>query len=158
MIEVLPFSTDGSAMQLRLRPPRAMTARQFVVLFAALAGGMWLAAGLGWWAGNAFAPAFALLHSVLVALALRQSWRSGEREEAIRVGPAAVEVFPTPDAPPAFQAHPHWVRLQVECDDRVWLASGGRQVEVGSFLGPAERLLLAEKLNGLLAAANGRNR
>jgi len=158
MIEVLPFSADGSAMQLRLRPPRALTARQFVMLFAALAGAMWLAAGLGWWAGNAFAPVFALLHSVLVALALRQSWRSGEREEAIRVGPAAVEVFPVSASPPAFQAHPHWVRLRVEDDDRVWLASGGRRVEVGSFLGPAERLLLAEKLQGLLAAANGRNR
>ncbi|HEY0332800.1 MAG TPA: DUF2244 domain-containing protein [Stenotrophomonas sp.] len=158
MIEVLSFSTPGLATQLRLRPPRAMTARQFLMLFAALAGAMWLAAGLGWWAGNVFAPVFALLHSVLVGLALRQCWRSGEREEAIRVGPAAVEVFPTPRSPAVFQAHPHWVRLQVGFDDRVWLASGARAVEVGSFLGPAERQLLAEKLKNLLAAADGRNR
>ncbi|HYG08212.1 MAG TPA: DUF2244 domain-containing protein [Stenotrophomonas sp.] len=158
MIEVLPSSANGPAMQLTLRPPRAMTARQFIVLFAALAGLMWLAAGLGWWAGNVFAPAFALLHSALVAVALRQLWRSGEREEAIRVGPAAVQVFPRPDSPPVFQAHPHWVRLQVGDDDRVWLASSGKQVEVGSFLGPAERLQLVEKLQGLLAASDGRNR
>lgn len=158
MIEMSTPDPDGPAMQLKLRPPRAMTARQFIMLFAGLAGVMWLAAGLGWWAGNVFAPVFALLHSVLVALALRQSWRSGEREEAIRVGPAAVQVFPRSDSPPAFQAHPHWVRLQLGPDDRVWLASSGRQVEVGSFLGPAERLQLAEKLQGLLAAADGRNR
>lgn len=158
MIEMLPSSPHGPATQLTLRPPRAMTARQFVMLFAALAGLMWLAAGLGWWAGNVFAPLFALLHSGLVAVALRCLWRSGEREEAIRVGPAVVQVFPRTDCPPVFQAHPHWVRLQVGFDDRVWLASSGRQVEVGSFLGPAERLQLAEKLQGLLAAANGRNR
>jgi len=158
MIEVLPSGADGPATQVRLRPPRALTARQFILLFAALAGLMGLAAGLGWWAGNVFAPFFALLHGALVAVALRHSWRSGEREEAIRVGPAAVQVFPRADAPPAFQAHPHWVRLQVDDDDKVWLASSGRQVEVGSFLGPAERLQLAEQLQGLLAAADGRHR
>ncbi|HBK45834.1 MAG TPA: DUF2244 domain-containing protein [Xanthomonadaceae bacterium] len=143
---------------MRLRPPRAMTARQFVMLFAVLAGAMWLVAGLGWWTGNAFAPVFALLHSGLVAWALREMWRSGEREEAIRVGPAAVEVFQSPRSAPAFQAHPHWVRLRTERDDRVVLLCSGKQVEIGSFLGPAERLELAETLKSLLAAADGRNR
>ncbi|GHH55742.1 MULTISPECIES: DUF2244 domain-containing protein [Gammaproteobacteria] len=158
MIEVLPVSADGSGTQLRLRPPRAMTARQFVMLFAALTGAMWLVAGLGWWAGNVFAPLFALLHSVLVAYALRELWRSGEREEAIRVGPAVVEVFQPPRSPPTFRAHPHWVRLQLEGDEKLVLVSSGRQVEVGSFLGPAERSELATTLEGLLAAADGRNR
>ncbi len=156
MIERIPCSPDGSGTQLRLRPPRAMTGRQFVLLFSALSGTMWLVAGLGWWTGNAFAPAFALLHSGLVAGALRQLWHSGEREEAIRVGPAVVEVFHSRQSPPAFQAHPHWVRLRMEGDDRVVLASSGRRVEIGSFLGPAERLQLADTLKGLLAAANGR--
>ncbi|PPU92244.1 hypothetical protein XpopCFBP1817_12435 [Xanthomonas populi] len=143
---------------MRLRPRRALSARQFVQLFAVLAGTMWLFAGLGWWTGNAFAPVFALLHSGVVALALRQLWRSGEREEAIRVGDTIVEVFPSENAPPAFQAHPHWVRLRVERDDRVLLISSGRQIEIGIFLGPAERVELAITLKRLLAAANGRHR
>ncbi|HAU80552.1 MAG TPA: DUF2244 domain-containing protein, partial [Stenotrophomonas sp.] len=63
MIEVL-IAPDGSGTQLRLRPPRALDARQFVLLFAVLAGVMWLAAGLGWFTGNVFAPVFALLYSV----------------------------------------------------------------------------------------------
>lgn len=158
MIEVVPFETEGSGAQLRLRPPRAMTARQFVMVFAALTGVMWLVAGLGWWTGNAYAPLFALAHSALVAWALRTTWRSGEREESIRVGPGAVEVFRSRQSPPAFQAHPHWVRLGMEMDDRVVLSCSGRRVEVGSFLGPAERLQLAETLRGLLAAACGRYR
>ncbi|KAB7768089.1 hypothetical protein CKY51_10320 [Xanthomonas maliensis] len=143
---------------MRLRPPRSLSRRQFVQVFAVLAGTMWVFAGLGWWTGNVFAPVFALLHSGVVALALRQTWRSGDREEAIRVGATVVEVCPSGRAPPAFRAHPHWVRLRMERDDRVLLVSSGRQIEIGSFLGPAERMELAATLKRLLAAVDGRHR
>jgi uncharacterized membrane protein len=160
MIEVVPTRSGDAGAQLRLRPPRVLTARQFRVLFAALAGAMWLVAGLGWLAGNVFAPAFALLHSAGVALALRWLWRSGERGEEIAIGPAAVQVRRGGEA--VFSAHPHWVRMRVEGDDgRVTLSSSGRQVEVGAFLGPAERSQLARCLKEFLAAAadgGGRNR
>jgi len=151
------MSGDPGA-QLRLRPPRALTARQFVALFAALAGAMWLVAGIGWLAGNAFAPAFALLHSAGVAAALRWLWRSGERGEEIAIGPGAVEVRRGADA--VFSAHPCWVRMQVQGDGgRITLSSSGRRVEVGAFLGPAERSQLARCMKEFLAAAaRGRNR
>ncbi len=156
MIEVLS-APDGSGTQLRLRPPRALDARQFVLLFAVLAGAMWLVAGLGWLAGNVFAPVFALLYSLLLAAALRALWRSGERQEEIRVVPACVEVIPAPGGSPVFQAHPHWVRLLTD-GQRVRLASSGRQVEVGGFLAPAERQTLVEALESLLAASDGGHR
>ncbi len=158
MIEVVPSSWDGHGAQLRLRPPRALTRRQFVQLFAVLAGAMWVVAMLGWWGGNAFAPAFALLHSAIVAAALRALWRSGERREDITIGPDAV-VVDRSRAGAVFRAHPYWVRLCIERDgERISLASSGRQVRVGDFLGPAERRELAERLQDLLAAASGRNR
>ena len=160
MIEVVPAGSGGIGARLRLRPPRALTARQFKALFAVLAGAMWLVAGLGWAAGNVFAPAFALLHSAGVALALRWLWRRGERGEEIAIGPAAVEVRRGAGA--VFSAHPHWVRMGVDGDDgRVTLSSSGRWVEVGAFLGPAERSQLARCLKEFLAAADdggGRNR
>jgi len=40
----------------------------------------------------------------------------------------------------------------------VMLSSGGRDVEVGTFLGPGERRQLARCLREFLAAASGRNR
>lgn len=160
MIEVVPTRSGEAGAQLRLRPPRALTARQFRALFAALAGAMWLVAGLGWLAGNVFAPAFALLHSAGVALALRWLWRSGEHGEEIAIDPETVEVHRPGGV--VFSAHPHWVRVQVEGDDgRVTLSSSGRRVEVGAFLGPAERSQLARCLKDFLAAAadgGGRNR
>jgi uncharacterized membrane protein len=159
MIEVVPSLSGGVGAQLRLRPPRAMSARQFVALFGALAGAMWLVALAGWLTGNAYAPAFALLHSALVAAALRWLWRSGERGEDITIGPEAVEVSRSPRTDAVFRAHPYWVRLRIEASgERISLASSGRWVEVGNFLGPAERRELADKLQDLLAAANGRNR
>ena len=82
MIEMLRQVSDGSRAQLVLHPPRGLGARQFVLLFAALAGLMAFSAGLGWLSGNVFAPAFALLHGLLVGAALRASWRSGERRNS----------------------------------------------------------------------------
>ena len=153
MIEMVS-SDPGTGTQLRLRPPRAMTARQFFLLFASLATAMWLVALLGWWGGNVFAPAFALLHSVMVAAALRWVWRKGERREVISIGPEAVEVWRSAEPAPAFRAHPAWVYLDVEGDgERIELASSGFRCEVGTFLGPGERRKIVQRLRALLYAS-----
>ncbi len=157
MIQMSRFDAEGAGAQVVLRPPRALSARQFIVLFAGLSGAMLFTASLGWLVGNVFAPGFALLYGLLVAVALRCSWRSGNRQEEIRVGPDCVEVIPAAGSSPTFHAHPYWVRLVVE-DERVLLVSSGRWVEVGSFLAPAERRELVVTLEGLLAARNGCNR
>jgi uncharacterized membrane protein len=159
MIEVAPLPSGGAGARLTLRPPRALTARQFVLLFGVLCGAMWLVAGLGWWTGNVFAPVFALLHSVLLGLSLRWLWREGERDEVIAVAPDAVEVRRSRLPAAVFRAHPYWVRLKVGGQGEwISLSSSGRQVDVGAFLGPAERQLLAGQLQDLLAAVAGRDR
>lgn len=155
MIRREPDGPGGGA-RLLLRPPRALTARRFVALFAVLAAAMWLIALLGWRVGNVFAPVFAMLYSVLLALALRQAWRAGERGEVIAVSRTRVEVSRTPGTGVAFLAHPFWTRL--ERGDGIALHCGGKRVEVGGFLGPAERRELGILLQQLLAAASGRDR
>ena len=152
MIETVS-SGVGAGAQLRLRPPRALTARQFLALFASLAAAMWLVAGLGWWGGNVFAPAFALFDSVLVAAALRWLWRLGERREVISIGPEAVEVWRSAEPAPVFRAHPVWVRMEVQGEgESIVLSSSGHRCEVGAFLGPGERRQLAQRLRALLEA------
>ncbi|MFT4198215.1 MAG: DUF2244 domain-containing protein [Pseudoxanthomonas sp.] len=155
MIRREPDGPGGGA-RLLLRPPRALTARQFVALFAALAAAMWLLALLGWRVGNVFAPLFALLYSALLALALRQAWRAGERGEVIAVSQARVQVSRMPGTGVAFRAHPFWTRL--ERGEGIVLCCSGKRVEVGEFLGPAERRELGLLLQQLLAAASGRDR
>ena len=117
------------------------------------------ASAAGWLGGNVFAPVFALLYSALVAAALRWLWRSGDRDECITIGPELVEVSRTAQASVSaqavFRAHPYWVRLGIEEEgERISLVSSGRRVEVGNFLGPAERRELAGQLQVLLAAAS----
>ena len=153
MIETVP-SSPGTGAQLRLRPPRALTGRQFLLLFASLAAARWLAAGLGWWGGNVFAPAFALLDSVLVAAALRWLWRLGERREVISIGPEAVEVWRSAQPAPVFRAHPMWVRMEAAGGEGpIVLSSSGVRCEVGAFLGPGERRQLEQRLRALLDAS-----
>ncbi len=141
-------------MQLTLRPPRALNASQFMWLLVICLALMWGTATMGWWAGNVFAPLFAVLHSLVVGGALWAVWKSGQRDEVIAIGPEMVEVRCSAHPAPAFRAHPYWVRLGIGGDgERVTLASSGRQVEVGALLGPAERQQLAIQLRALLTAA-----
>ncbi|MBS0213610.1 MAG: DUF2244 domain-containing protein [Proteobacteria bacterium] len=165
MIESHPAMAGGPAVRLVLRPPRALSGRQFGALFAVLSGTMWVVALLGAWQGNVFAPPFALAHSLIVAAALRWVWRLGGRREQIDVDATTVSVRRLDD-PSAnaegrtvFQAHPYWVRLsvgQAGHAPHVLLDSRGVRVEVGGFLAPDEREELAGKLQDALRVAAGR--
>ena len=163
MIELHPTVPGCPPTRLILRPPRALNGRQMGLLFAAQTGAMWVVALLSAVQGNVFAPPFALLDSLIVAAALRWLWRLGERREQIDIDARAVRVSKqasrTPTQGPVFEAHPSGVRLQVRgagYEPRVLLDSQGWRVEVGGFLAPHEREVLAEQLREALRAATGR--
>lgn len=157
--EFAPAVPPGLEHRLVLRPNRALTASQNLAAFGAIAFPMCAIALFSYSQGNAYAPAFALLHAAFIGLALRLAWRRGERYEEIAVGRHAVRVRRSTEFVPAFSAHPYWVRLSVverRGEARVLLDASGRRVEVGSFLAEDERRRLAQRLHGLLAAASGR--
>jgi uncharacterized membrane protein len=157
VIEQLATGDAGARVQLRLRPRRALTARQFRWVFALLATATWAVALLTYWQGNVFAPAFAFLDSAFVAASLRWAWLRGERFETIALGDSEVVVRRSSRHEPLLQAHPYWVRLRVSDepgDPRVVLGSAGREVQVGSFLSEAERRDLVDRLRQFLASAH----
>jgi len=160
VIDELPPSVSGSEAQLLLRPRRILTSRQFFVLFGLISVPVAAVSGYGFALGNAFAPWFALFDLVIVAVALRGVWQSGDRYERILVGEQRLEVRRSPDDAAVFEAHPYWVRLRTEGErdalEHLRLGSQGREVEIGSFLPPGERSELAERLRWMLAAASGR--
>ncbi len=144
-----------------LRPRRALSARQFAGLAVALSLATFAVAGYAFIQGNVFAPVFALLDAAFIALVLRWVWCQGERFEEIALDERSLEVRRSAQREPAFQAHPYWVRLEVEGGEgreRVLLGSHGRQVEVGAFLSHEERRDLATQLKGWLASTSGRGR
>jgi uncharacterized membrane protein len=164
MIELQPTVPGCPQTRLVLRPPRALSGRQMGSVFAVVTGTMWLVALLSAAQGNVFAPLFALVDSLIVAASLRWMWRLGQRSERIDVDTGAICVRRCTGSTagagvPVFQAHPYWVRLSVGNAGRephVVLDSRGLQVEVGGFLAPEERKILADRLHDALLAASGR--
>jgi uncharacterized membrane protein len=154
------FLSENSRCALVLRPRRAMTKMQFVGLFAVIAVATWAVALLSYVMGNVFAPAFALLDCVFVAVALRWVWLKSNCYETIELDAEHCTVSRSGREELAFDAHPYWVRMLLEKAQeappeilRVVLASKGKSCEVGSFLAPDERIDLAVKLKTLLAQA-----
>jgi uncharacterized membrane protein len=154
------IAVSGEGLQLILRPRRALTARQFMLICAVIALLTWAVALASYSQGNVFAPLFALLDTLIVALALRWVWVLGERYELITLNEQHLQVKRSSQPQHwVFDAHPYWVRMQLEKATqglRVILQSQGKEIEVGSFLAPDERSDLAERLKTLLAQASHR--
>ncbi len=154
MIEHYSPAIAGNGAQLLLRPRRALTVHQFVGVFGLITLATLAVAVYGFTQGNVFAPVFALIDIVFVAVALRWVWRSGDRFELIAIDERRLEVRRHLDGDPDFTAHPYWVRLDVaqagEQTLHVRLGAQGHEVEVGSFLSADERQQLASQLKIML--------
>ena len=150
------FLSENSRCALVLRPRRAMTKNQFIGVFLVIAASTWAVALLSYFIGNVFAPVFALLDCIFVAAVLRWVWLKSNCFEMIELDAQHCRVSRSGREELAFDAHPYWVRMQLEKAQeapRIVLASKGKSCEVGSFLAPDERIDLAEKLKILLAQA-----
>ncbi len=150
------FSSENSRCALVLRPRCAMTKNQFFGVFAVITLSTWALAVLSYLIGNVFAPIFALLDCIFVAAVLRWVWLKSNCFEMIELDAEHCTVSRSGREDLAFDAHPYWVRMQLEKAQeapRIVLASKGKSCEVGSFLAPDERIDLAVKLKILLAQA-----
>ena len=143
-----------------LKPNRALSRRGLRRLIVALAALALTTAGLGAWQGNVFAPLFALLESVAVALALGAAWRAGGRGERITLDQRSLVVRSVPGQR-RMRFQPYWVRVLLAPGhgrQRLLLRSHGLELEIGAFLGEEERTELSRKLKVLLADINGQSR
>ena len=139
-----------------LRPYRSMPARGFVILMAVLAG-LSVIAGttciiVGAW------PVFGFfgLDVALVYVAFRASYRSARLSECVRLTERdlTVERISERGERRHWQFEPLWLRVvftEQNETNTLTLASHGRTVAVGSFLGPAERRSFAAVLQQALA-------
>ncbi len=153
MIEVNPDAgCERGVTTLRLAPNRALGSRGLWVLGLVLVGATLITALIGAEQGNVYAPLFALVESLAVAIALVLVWRGGNRSERIRLDADVLEVETRPGRRRTrFQSG--WVRVRLtQGGERrhLLLASHGRQLEIGAFLADPEREALQEKLNAVL--------
>lgn len=102
-----------------------------------------------------------LLPFLLGALALiwyflHRSYRSGELTEVLSIWSDKVELVRTnPDGSVQdWEANPHWVKVSLHpngpVENYVTMRGNGREVEIGAFLSPEERLQLHDRLSRTL--------
>ena len=95
-------------------------------------------------------------------LGLSRSYRDGETLEILRLWRDRIELsrHDPGRAPRRWSANPHWVRLRLRpgggpVPDYLTLSGGGddrREVEIGAFLAPEERVALHGEILAALAA------
>lgn len=142
-----------------LRPHRSLSPAGFGILMAALAVGL---AGLGFvfFAIGAWPVlGFCGLEFGLLYLAFRINYRDGRACEHLRLGAAMLEVRRLDGRGRlrgTWQFQPNWLRVTMddppEHGSQLALSSHGRELIIGSFLTPEERLDLAHALRRALEA------
>lgn len=136
-----------------LRPNRSLSPRgaRLVMVFTAVGLSVSLVPFLGTAVGWALLP---FVVAVLVALniAIRRSYRDGTLREDVRIWPdliAVQRVEPRGDVQ-HWQANPYWVTAKLHEGARVekylTLTGGGREIELGAFLSPEQRIALYGEL------------
>lgn len=150
--------SDGKTWTLRLRPHNALAPRGFVLAIGFFAGALALPlfAVLGQPVLWGLLP-FALIVLAGLWLALKRNWRDRNVFEEMRLTRQSVHLIRTnPTGPPQdWRADPHFTVLKLvpkggPVENYLILRGGGREVELGAFLTPAERLNLHDELSEVL--------
>lgn len=161
MPEPAPKKTEEPLMRLTLWPHRSLDRRSFHWIMGATAVGLAvplipILGTTALYVLGAFALADLLLLYGLIAL----TYRSGRLRETVSLWPdrLCVERVEPNGATKAWEANPHWVRVELlqtrRIPDYLVLSSAGRSIELGAFLTPEERRSLAARLeDGLRTAA-----
>lgn len=155
MIETVAAGLERDEWNWVLRPNQALGLGQIRFFFALVLMTALLVTGFSWLHGNVFAPLFAVVELIGLALVLRIVWRRAGRAEVIRLDASALSVSRLPECIAALEVHPHWVRVRSEAG-QVVLTCQGRRVVVGEFLGAAERERLLHELERGLESVRDR--
>jgi uncharacterized membrane protein len=139
-----------------LTPHRSL-GRDGFALFMSILAALSLALSLACWRLGAWPiPAFLALNMVLVFIAFRINYRAGRMKEMVQL--SEVELLVRRIDPRGYERswrfQPYWVRLGKPDPDvpesQITLASHGRQITVGTFLSPPERVAFAAALEAEL--------
>lgn len=160
-----PFvRSDPPILALDLWPNRSLSVRGSAWLMGLLAAGLSLP--LGFLAATSSAVAWGMLPFLLAALfglylGIRRSWLDGRLREELRLWPDLITVVrrePTGRVR-RWHANPFWVRLRLIDDARIekylTLQGNGREIELGAFLSPDERISLHRELASALGRVRG---
>ncbi|MEM9012507.1 MAG: DUF2244 domain-containing protein [Pseudomonadota bacterium] len=160
-----PFLRDDAPILSRLLwPNRPLGRAGFFWLILAVIAGMAVSIVplIGTDVGLGLLP-FEAATIALLVFAIRRSNRDGRVTEELRLWPdvVAVERRDPCGRVRRWQANPYWVEVRLHADARpenyLTLRGGGREIELGAFLSPAERVALHDDLQSALAGLRAPN-
>jgi uncharacterized membrane protein len=152
---------EQTIFALELRPNQSMPPRHFKRMIAGVAL-VFLLMGLRFLALGAWPILpFMLADIALLWWALRASTRASTAREHLTLNHNGLELLrisPT-GTTRATRLEPHWTRVELEPlgedGNRLWLKSGQRQLNVGAFLSPPERIEIARVIEDGLRRVRG---
>jgi uncharacterized membrane protein len=142
-----------------LKPYRSLSPRGFGILMLAIVSCSF-SVGLAFWLMGAWpVVGFCGLDVLLVQLAFRLNYRSARAAEEIRLTPSQLLVTRTTAKGVSTETdfNPYWARFEIDRQPdfgivRMAIASHGRRLAIGGFLGPNERENFAKAFTAALAA------
>jgi uncharacterized membrane protein len=154
--------TDPPVLVLTLWPNRSLSRRGFAWVLAIVGGGLALPL-IPLWGTPAALGVLPFLLAALLALylAIRRSYFDGRLTEVLRLWPdlMTVERREPGGRVLRWHAHPFWVqprlRTGAHVENYLTLRGNGREIELGAFLSPEERLALHGDLMRALGALRG---
>ncbi len=150
---------DGSAFDAVLSPNRSLPNKGFAAVMAIVVGAN-LAFGAYFYAIGAWPViGFCGLDVFLVWLAFKLSYRQGRLRERVRIEPGVMRISRT--LPSGHESRwrlaPFFTRVIIDNpasdEPRIRIVSKGRQLILGSFLSPGERLDFGKALDAALSRA-----
>lgn len=157
------LTSDGSDWTLRLWPHNALSAAGFVAVIGASAAvlALPLLAVLGQAVLWGLLP-FALLALGGLWMAIQRNWHDRSIVEEMHLARAGLHLRRVNPRGPVLEWHadPTWVALHLAprggpVEQYLTLTGGGREVELGAFLTPDERVALHDELGAVLAQLKG---
>ncbi|MDE3080073.1 MAG: DUF2244 domain-containing protein [Paracoccaceae bacterium] len=153
--------TDGDlpVAELHLWPNRSLPRGGFVLIIAATAA-LFLVPLLALVGSPELwgVLPFAVLTGGGLWLAFRSNYRSGKLIERLRLWPNRIEINRhEPDGRQLdWTANPHWIRIALHAEggpveQYLTLKGSGREVELGAFLSPEERVALKDQIERAIA-------
>ena len=142
-------------LELTLWPNRSLKGKAFVILMAITFSGAMIPIIplLGTKTFFVIFP-FSLISIALLFISLIFNYRSGKLYEKLIIWPHVIKVkrYETDGTQKEWEANPYWTKVKLYTESQkiqnyLTLSGGGREVELGAFLAPNERVELKHKID-----------
>lgn len=149
-------------LSLTLWPNRAMDKQAFYYLMLVLFGAMMIPIIPFIGSKTLFLVLpFSLCTLLLLFLSMMLNYRSGRLYESITIWPDLIEVrrCEVNGEDKNWSGNPYWTKVKLYTENQkvenyLTLSGSGREVELGSFLAPSERLELKKKIDAVMMELN----